>query len=147
MLWVVLIVFGVVILREFNRGQVKPLFLPTATPTRTTNSFALEGETHFEAGDLEKAIVAYQAATRLDPRNAGLWSELARIQAYSSSLLTTNDEQAARLQDALASAQKAVELAPDDSNSHAILAFVLDWNANPVWAADKIDEMLTQANF
>ena len=139
MLWIVLIVMSAVLIRGTEKGTIKPLFLPTATPTRTTNSYALEGETHFKAGDLEKSITAYQAATRLDPNNAQMWAEMARIQAYSSNMLTTNEEQAARLQDALASVDKAVALAPDDSTVHAIRAFVLDWNANPVWAADKVD--------
>ena len=146
MLWAVLIVFVLVVLREYDKGEVKPLFMATATPTRTTNSYALEGETHFNAGDLEKAIVAYQAATRLDPKNASLWAELARIQAYSSNLLTTNDEQAARLQDALSSINQARDLAPDDSTVHAIRAFVLDWYANPVWAGDQVDSLLAEAN-
>jgi tetratricopeptide (TPR) repeat protein len=145
MFWTVLIVLGAVLIRGYEKGSIQPLFLATVTPTRTTNSFALEGETHFKAGDLEKAIIAFQAATRLDPNNAQMWAEMARIQAYSSNMLTTNEEQAARLQDALASVDKAVALSPDDSTVHAIRAFVLDWNANPVWAANKVDAMLTEA--
>ena len=140
-----MIVMGAVLIRGTERGTIQPLFMATATPTRTTNSYALEGETQFKAGDLEKAIVAYQAATRLDPNNAQIWAEMARIQAYSSNMLTTNEEQAARLQDALAAVDRAVSLAPDDSTVHAIRAFVLDWNANPVWAADQVDAMLTEA--
>ena len=57
------------VLRNLNTGQMMPLFLPTATPTRTVNSFADEGETYFVAGDLEKAMEAYQQAVALDPNN------------------------------------------------------------------------------
>ena len=51
-----------------------------------------------------------------------------------------------RLQDALASAEKAIELAPDDSFSHAIYAFALDWNANSTLVdEDQVQRYLLQA--
>ncbi len=81
------------------------------------------------AGDLDKAIAAYQLATGADPGNAQLWAELARIQTYSSNLLTTDAEKLIRLGDALANINTAKELAPEDSTVRAIRAFVLDWNA------------------
>ncbi len=145
MLWALLIVTGFVVIRGYYSGSVKPFFLPTPTPTRTTNSYALEGDTDFTAGDLEKAIVAYQKATALDPNDAQLWAKLARIQTYSSVSLTTNDEQLARLQDALASINHAVAVAPQDSTVHAIRAFVLDWYANPVLVGDQVESLLTEA--
>jgi tetratricopeptide (TPR) repeat protein len=145
MLWALLIVIGFVVIRGYYSGSVKPFFLATPTPTRTTNSFAMEGDTDFTAGDLEKAIVAYQKATTLDPNDAQLWAQLARIQTYSSVSLTTNDRQLARLQDALASINHAVAVAPDDSTVHAIRAFVLDWYANPVLVGDQVDQLLTEA--
>ena len=77
------------------------------------------------------AITAYQQAVRIDPSAADIWGKLARIQAYSSSSMTTDEQRRIQLQEALNSANKAVELAPEDSTAHAILAFVLDWNASP----------------
>jgi tetratricopeptide (TPR) repeat protein len=145
MLWVLLIVTGFVVMRGYYTGAVKPFFMATPTPTRTTNSYAMEGDIDFTAGDLEKAIVAYQKATALDPTDALLWAQLARIQTYSSVSLTTNDEQLARLQDALASIDRAVAVAPHDSTVHAIRAFVLDWYANPVLVGIQVDELLTEA--
>jgi tetratricopeptide (TPR) repeat protein len=105
--------------------------LPTFQPTRTSNSLVLEGDAQFTAGGMDAAIVAYQEAVEIDPNNAEVWSKLARIQTYSSALQTTDAAQRARLQEALASAVKAVELSPDDSSVHAIHSFVLDWNASP----------------
>ena len=58
-------------------------------------------------------------------------ADLARVQTYSSAMLVNRDDIKARLAEALESAKKAVELAPDDSYAHAIYAFTLDWNANP----------------
>jgi tetratricopeptide (TPR) repeat protein len=129
LLWILLIVLGLVTVRSLNTGEIRPLFLPTPTPTRTSNSYSLEGETHFMAGDLDKAIAAYQLAAGAEPDNAQLWAELARIQTYSSNLLTTDAEKLARLQDAQENINRAKELAPEDSTVRAIRAFVLDWSA------------------
>jgi tetratricopeptide (TPR) repeat protein len=128
--WVLLILIFVWMLQQMDKGEIQPLFLPTPVPTRTADSYALEGDAHFSAGKLDAAIQAYREAVRVDPTNAQIWSKLARIQTYSSAFLITNPEKKARLLEALESARKAVELAPDDSTAHAILAFTLDWNAN-----------------
>ena len=143
---IVMILGGVWLIRKVDQGDVKPLFLPTPTPTRAVESYALEGDTQFTAGDMDAAIVAYQEAVRIDPNNAEVWAKLARIQTYSSALLTTDDAQRTRLQEALASAENAVELAPDDSFAHAIYAFTLDWNANPtLMDNDQVQRYLLQA--
>ncbi len=133
------------VLREFNAGAIEAPFTATATPTRTVISYEQEAETYFQIGDLNKAIGSYQQAIEQQPQNARLYAEMARIQTYSSSLLTNSDERRQRLQDALASADKAVELAPDDSTVHAVRAFVLDWNANPLLAGDQQAVLLVQA--
>ncbi len=136
---------GFVVMRGYYSGTVKPFFLPTYTPTRTTNSYAMEGDAEFTAGDLDKAIAAYTQATSLDPNDGELWAQLARIQTYSSVSLTTNAEQLTRLNDAMASIDHAVAVAPDDSQVHAIRAFVLDWYANPV-LVDDVNVYLTDAD-
>jgi len=143
---IVMILGGVWLIRQLDQGEVKPLFLPTPTPTRFAESYAMEGDAQFTAGDMDAAIVAYQEAVRVDPNNAEVWAKLARIQTYSSALLTTDDAQRTRLQEALESAEKAVELAPDDSFVHAIYAFALDWNANPTLVdEDQVQRYLLQA--
>jgi tetratricopeptide (TPR) repeat protein len=138
----VLIVFFGTILTSIVNGEVQPLFLPTPTPTRTTDSFVVEGRTHFAAGNLDAAIAAFQKATEMDPNDASLYTELARIQTYSSALLTTDAERAERLAEALASIDQAKELAPSDSQVLAVRAFVLDWNANPLLVDDDTSEDL-----
>lgn len=139
-----LILFGVWIILSQQRNQIKPLFLPTPTPTRTANSYILEAQAYFAAGKIDDpsnnvlgsnapsvndAIEAYQAALELDPQNAQAWNELARIQAYSSQLLRNDSERLERLKSALAAADKAVEIMPDYSDYYAIRAFVKDWYA------------------
>jgi tetratricopeptide (TPR) repeat protein len=142
----VLVLGGVWLIRQLETGGIQRPFTPTPTPTRVAQSYALEGDAHFDAGKLDAAITAYQEATRVDPNNAEVWTKLARIQTYSSALLTTDDQQRDRLQEALASADKAVELAPDDSAAHATRAFVLDWNANSIlFGVEQASDYLLEA--
>ncbi|HEY56984.1 MAG TPA: tetratricopeptide repeat protein [Anaerolineae bacterium] len=147
-LYLALIAAALWVLHLVNQGVIQPmdLFAPTPTPTRTARSWAEEGAAQFVAGNLEAAIEAYRQALTLDPNNAHVWAELARIQTYSSALLPTDTETYARLQEALASANKAADLAPDDPFVHAIRAFVLDWTATAALTpADQRAALLTEA--
>jgi tetratricopeptide (TPR) repeat protein len=145
-LWVMLILGGVWMIQQINRGEIKPLFEPTPTPTRSVNSFLLEGDANFTAGDVGSAITAYQQALQENPNDAQTWAKLARIQAYSSEFLILNEEKVTRLTEALESANKAVELAPEDSYVRAVHAFVLDWNANTLlYPGDKVQKFLIDA--
>jgi tetratricopeptide (TPR) repeat protein len=131
-----LILGGIWLLLLLNRGQVKSPFNPTPTPTRSPESYIMAAQAYFAAGKLDDptsdqdAIGAYQQALQIDPNNPLVWAELARIQTYSSSTLSTDQQRLDRLQEALASVEKGVKLAPDDSTVGAIYAFVLDWNAS-----------------
>ena len=142
MVLIVLIVFFAVVLTGIVRGDVEPLFMPTPTPTRSTHSFVVEGDTHFTAGDLDSAIAALKKATELDPNDPELFTDLARIQTYSSALSTTDGERSALLQEALSSIDQAKELAPTDSQVLAVRAFVLDWLSNPLLVDDETSEDL-----
>lgn len=146
-LWVVMILGGVWMLQQLNKGDIKPLFDPTSTPTRAPESYLLEGKADFTAGNLNAAILAYQEALKVNPNDAKTWAELARIQTYSSAFLITNDEKKARLGQALESASKAVELAPEDSTAHAIRSFALDWNADSDFhTTAEVQDFLLQAD-
>jgi tetratricopeptide (TPR) repeat protein len=128
LLWLSLIIGGIWMLLQLDRGQIQPLFMPTPTPTRTGNSFLLEAETQFQAGALEKAISAYMEGVRITP-DPKVWAELARVQTYSSSLLSTDAQRFARMEEALSSVDQAIALNPDDGDAQAIRALVLDWYA------------------
>lgn len=145
--WVVMVLGGIWLIIQMQQGSIKSPFAPPPLPTRTSTSYSLEGDTQFTAGDLDKAIAAYKEAVRVDPNNAGAWAQLARIQTYSSALLTTDAERSTRLTEALRSAQRAATLASDDSTAHAMLAFALDWNASPTLISDtQVQAYLTQAD-
>jgi tetratricopeptide (TPR) repeat protein len=141
----VLVLAGLFVLRGYGSGSVQELFKPTPTPTRTSGSYSFEGQTHFQAGNLDAAIQAYKGALETNPSDARLWQELARVQTYSSNLLTTNEQRRQRLADALVSADNAVKYAPDDGTAHAVRAFVMDWNAALMDDKGQHDEMLIKA--
>ncbi len=142
MVLVVLIIAGLWVLLGYERGQVQPAFQPTPTPTRTANSYFREAQAYFQSGKLDApdppspappdpdAIDTYQRALAVDPNNALAWAEMARIQTYSTTMLSSDAQRRARLAEALQSIDKAVALNPDDSTVHAVRAFVLDWNAS-----------------
>jgi tetratricopeptide (TPR) repeat protein len=145
--WALLVLGGVWLLIQMRTGYIKSPFQPSPTPTRTSASYALEGEAQFTAGQLDNAITAYKHGTQVDPSNAELLAELARIQTYSSQLLLTDATQKTRLQEALDSANQAEKIAPDDSTVHAIRAFVLDWNASPtLFGSKQAADYLLQAD-
>jgi tetratricopeptide (TPR) repeat protein len=133
------------VLRNLNLGSIQPMFTATATPTRTLASFAEEGETYFVAGDLEKAIDAYKQAVALDPTNADLQAELVRIMVYSSTLITVDELRLARLNEALAIINAAIEQVPDNSMVHAVKAFALDWLSDPNLGMEDRTGLLTEA--
>jgi len=139
------LIAGVFVLRSIETEVIQSPFLPTPIPTRTANSFAMEAETQFFAGDLNKAITAYQEAIKLEPQNVELMADLARIQVYSSELLTTDAEKLARLEEALATIDRAAEVAPDNSTVHAVRSFVMDWHSNPNLVGDERAVYLTEA--
>jgi tetratricopeptide (TPR) repeat protein len=129
-----------------DRGDVQPLFLPTPTPTRTVNSYIMEGEAQFKSGSLSGAIAAYQQAVNVEPDNSHAWAELARIQAYSSSLLSTNEERYDRLTQARESIEEATAIDPDDAEVQAVRSFVLDWYAsNPLVTPEESQSALNDA--
>lgn len=123
-------------------GRFTPMFLPTPTPTRTVNSYLQEAEAFFEAGKIydpnaKDAIDAYQEALELQPDNADARAELARILTYSSSLLSTFEERAERMEVAREEIAQAVEDAPDSSKVQAIRALVMDWSATSVATSEE----------
>ncbi len=143
MLGIILVML--IVLRSLNQGEITPMFMPTPTPTRTLDSFAGEGEAYFGAGDLDRSIEAYHQAVALEPGNAELHAELARILVYSSTLLTIDLERIERLEEALVTINNAVEIAPEDSMVHAVKSFALDWMAGNSATQAENEALLNEA--
>lgn len=139
-----LILAGIWFAAEINSpdGRFEPLFQPTPTATRTIGSLVQESEAYFEAGKLfdpagKDAVDAYYDVLESDPENGRVRAELARLLTYSSSLLSTAEEQQARLAAARDEIQRAAEDAPDDSTVQAIRALVMDWSATTVSSSEE----------
>lgn len=116
-LLLVLILIGVLLWGLQERGTVRPVGEPTPAPTRSAVSYAEQAEALFSAGNLDKAIEAYKEAIARDGRNVDYRVELARIQIYN------RDYEAA-----LATAEDARLLAPNNVKSKAIYAWAVFWN-------------------
>jgi tetratricopeptide (TPR) repeat protein len=144
-LWAILVIAGLWVVYSVGRGDIKPVGLPTPTPTRSAQSYTDQGDASFTAGQIDAAISAYGKALQVDPNNASVWAKLAQIQTYSSSLKTTTEDRRAVLTDALSSIDKAKDLAPDDSTVAATRAFVLDWNSSTEISGDRAPALLTEA--
>ena len=140
-----LLVLSLFLLRAIQKKQIQSPFAPTPVSTRSSPSYTSEGETYFVAGNLPAAIQAYRKAAGVDPQNADVRAELARIQVYSSASLTTDAQKRERLLDAQESINQAAALAPEDSNVHAVRALVLDWLSNPNIAGDQREAFVTEA--
>ncbi|MFM8321980.1 MAG: tetratricopeptide repeat protein [Chloroflexota bacterium] len=166
MIMLLLITAGIWTYLRIERGQITSPFEPTPTPTRVSASYFQEAQAYFEAGKLDvvnpptpgpgtpgpsgpvinDAIDAYKAALQGDPNNASAWAELARIQTHSTSMLPNDTERLQRLKEAKASADRAVELGPDNSTARAIRAFALDWYAfNTLVPKEEREAMLVEA--
>lgn len=152
LLLLVLIAAGALVIAQWQRGSVEPMFMPTPVPTRTAASFLLEARTHFNAGRIYDpdpnrldAIDAYQLALAMDPNNALVHAELARIMTYASSLLPTVEERRSQLEEARLTIDRATELSPDDSTVYAVRSFVYDWAANPLISGDLSQDYLQEA--
>lgn len=145
LLWGVLIVAGLSAMRGISSGEIQPLFLPTPTATRSATSYREEGSAFFQAGNLDAAIAAYQDALAVNPDDYIGWTELARIQTYSASLLT-QDRRRARMAEARESIANAVALAPQDSMANAVKAFVYNWSAGSAGNAAERQAYLADAS-
>jgi tetratricopeptide (TPR) repeat protein len=133
LLWIVMVGAGIWFITQIGKGseyRFQPAFMPTPTPTRTTDSYLMEAEAYFNAGAVDSAVQAYYEALAADPDNALAWAELARLLTYSSSLLPTQEEKITRMAEAQDAIEKAVSMAEDDSTVQAIHALVLDWSAS-----------------
>lgn len=145
LVYAILIVIGIVFTRLVEVERVQLPFMATSTPTRVVTTYLQEAQAYFSAGDLQKCIESYQLALKLDPNNARIWAEMARVQTYSSGLTTNSAERQAQLAEARTSINQAISISEDDSFVHAVRALVYDWSASAVDSQDLHLSFLTEA--
>ena len=146
---IILLVFigiAALVLYNVSTGVIQPLRLITPTASRMPRSYIEEGDAFFLAGDLDRAMEAYQDALQQDPENVTALTELARIQTYSSALLTA-DRKHERLQNAVRNIDLAVSIDDSSSDAHAVRTLVYDWySALSTISADEREAALAEAS-
>lgn len=118
------------VLKAVLLGDIVSPWLPTSAPARNANSFALEAETQFTSGNLQKAADAYAAAAVLEPDNPDyVWRE-GRALTYMSSSQTTDSEKAATLLKAIDVLTPALDIFTENSSLYAVMALAYNWYAD-----------------
>ena len=106
-------------------------FVPTATPTRDPESYAVEADALFQEGKLVPAIDTYTDAIQARPDDPTLFIERAHVQIY-----------AGQYAEAQTSAEDALLLNPNNSMAHVMLAWALDFQGDYLAAEASINRAL-----
>jgi tetratricopeptide (TPR) repeat protein len=127
---------------------IPPPFVPTATPTRSPQSFADEAASYLAEGRTGLAMESFKAAINADPQEISNYITLARLQIYGGDYedAKTNAENALLLDknsidsyallgwskgflgeylEAEANVKAGLELDPNDALSHSVYAYIL----------------------
>jgi len=114
--WRILLLLGLIgiflYLSQVVVPATPPLFIPTATPTRSPESFLNEAEGNYAQGKLPQAIASYKQAIIADPNNPAIYVALARAQAFSGDY-----------KDAIVNTQNALLKNPNNPMAHAVQAW------------------------
>jgi tetratricopeptide (TPR) repeat protein len=110
---------------------IPPPFIPTATATRSPESFVTEAQAMFAQGKLLQAIELYKEAIRSNPKDDSVYVYLAQAQVF-----------AGQYKDAQANAESALLLNPNNAMAHAVLAWSLDFQGKYVESRDAITRSL-----
>lgn len=130
----ILLIAGAIYLERVIVPTVPPLFVPTATPTRSPAAILLEAESLYQAGKLQQAEAAYQQAIAVDPDKANHYIELARLQALSG-----------QLEAAETSVRNALLIDSNSALGTATLAWILDLRAGEAATSQEQLELLDAA--
>lgn len=108
-----------------------PLFIPTATPTRSPESFINEAEELYQDGKLVQAVEAYKKAISADPDNPSLYIAMAQAQVFTG-----------QYEDALESAERALILNNSNPLAHAVKGWALDFLGDYTQAEGSVRQAL-----
>jgi len=114
---VILILIGIALyINQVVVPATPPLFIPTATPTRSPESFINEAEALYQAGKFTQAINTYKQAIAVEPDNPSIYINMARAQVFT-----------AQYQDALESSERALLLNNSNPLAYAVKGWALDF--------------------
>ncbi len=123
-IWLITMAAAAGVIWQFNSVQSWVLANVGTEPTPTLDAItqAQLGERAYLAGDLERAIEHYAEAARLAPTNIDILFEYGRMLIYRS---YAGRAYRFRAGEALAIAEKAVELEPNNARAQALLSLAL----------------------
>ncbi|NMA12560.1 MAG: tetratricopeptide repeat protein [Chloroflexi bacterium] len=146
MLLLFLCVMSFFLLKGVLTEQIVSPWKPTEFPTRDATSFALEAEAQFAAGNLSKAVDAYQAAAVLAPDNPEYIWKQGRALAYMTASQTTDAEKRDTLMETISILEDGLLKFTEDSNLYSVLALVYLWAADKdLIGADQVDTYMAIA--
>ena len=118
-LWplIVLVVVGIVLYEQRPSWLISQPLAPTPVPTRSAVSFLADAEIALKAGDIVRAIEAYNQVMRLEPDNPQPLADLSAL------YLVLQD-----LPKSLEMAERAVSLDPENPDALNALARAQDWH-------------------
>jgi len=125
-----LIAAGVYLDRVIIPSVPQP-FVPTATPTRDPESYAVEADTLFNEGKLLQSVDTYTGAIQQRPDDPTLFISRARVQIYAGQYV-----------EAQTSAEDALLLNPNNSMAHVMRAWALDFQGDYLAAEAAIKRAL-----
>ncbi|MBN1565828.1 MAG: tetratricopeptide repeat protein [Anaerolineae bacterium] len=122
--WLFVMVIVVAIIWRFNSVQNWVIAGVAGEPTATLDPITLAqlGERAYLSGDIEAAIEYYEQAAQLQPENIDILFEYGRMLIYRS---YAGRSYRYRVADALEVAEQAVDAAPNDARSQALLCNAL----------------------
>ena len=122
--------FGYYFTQVYLPSQPNP-FVPTATPTRSSEAYAAEAEALIQDGKFLQGIQAYQEAIRSSPRDPSLYIAIARVQIW-----------AGQAKEAQSNAENALLLDANNSMAYAIRAWAADAQGENSQALTWIEQAL-----
>jgi len=130
-LMLILFIAAAVYINQIVIPSTPPLFIPTATPTISPESFVNEAEAFYSEGKLGQAIESYEKAIFADPSNSANYVALSRVQIL-----------AGHHEDGLENAELALLRNPDNPIAHAMRAWALDFSGDYLEAEATIKRAL-----
>lgn len=117
-LWPLVVLIAVAIVFYFTRPSwlVRPVSMPTPTPTLSVVAFVADAQNALSRGDYAAALIAYEKIAALDVANPDPWIAQSRLYMIEQDVTTAYDK-----------AAKAVELAPKNADALTALARAEDW--------------------
>jgi tetratricopeptide (TPR) repeat protein len=108
------LVGGALYINQVVVPATPPLFIPTATPTRSPDFYIQDAEKLIQDGKITQAIEAYKEAVKANPNNPNIYVTLARWEVLYG-----------QYDDAMENIQNALLLSPNHALAHAVRGWIL----------------------